>query len=81
MAAGFDKHGEAIDGLFDLGFGYVEIGSITPEAQVSLRYEGWVVRLLVADAMAHRIIAGKSKTSSLSNPRLECFGESIRIQL
>lgn len=33
MAAGFDKHGEAIDGLFDLGFGYVEIGSITPEPQ------------------------------------------------
>lgn len=33
LAAGFDKHGEAIDGLFNLGFGYVEIGSITPEAQ------------------------------------------------
>lgn len=38
MAAGFDKHGEAIDGLFDLGFGYVEIGSITPEAQVRLNH-------------------------------------------
>lgn len=36
MAAGFDKHGEAIDGLFGLGFGYVEIGSITPEPQVRL---------------------------------------------
>lgn len=35
MAAGFDKHAEAIDGLFDLGFGYVEIGSVTPEPQVS----------------------------------------------
>ncbi|KAF8982105.1 Dihydroorotate dehydrogenase (quinone), mitochondrial [Haplosporangium bisporale] len=33
MAAGFDKHAEAIDGLFDLGFGYVEIGSVTPEPQ------------------------------------------------
>ncbi|KAI7941756.1 hypothetical protein MJO29_013830 [Puccinia striiformis f. sp. tritici] len=33
LAAGFDKHGDAIDGLFDIGFGYVEIGSITPEAQ------------------------------------------------
>lgn len=33
LAAGFDKHGEAIDGLFNLGFGYVEIGSITPEPQ------------------------------------------------
>jgi hypothetical protein len=35
LAAGFDKDGEAIDGLFDLGFGYVEIGSVTPEPQVS----------------------------------------------
>ena len=34
MAAGFDKHAEVIDGLFDLGFGYVEVGSVTPEPQV-----------------------------------------------
>ncbi|BGP17539.1 hypothetical protein JCM10213_004081 [Rhodosporidiobolus nylandii] len=33
IAAGFDKHAEAIDGLFNLGFGYVEIGSVTPEPQ------------------------------------------------
>lgn len=33
IAAGFDKHGEAIDGLNDQGFGFVEIGSITPLPQ------------------------------------------------
>ncbi|KAI9637500.1 putative Dihydroorotate dehydrogenase mitochondrial precursor [Dioszegia hungarica] len=33
MAAGFDKDGDAIDGLFDLGFGYVEVGSVTPVSQ------------------------------------------------
>ncbi|ORX38524.1 hypothetical protein BD324DRAFT_588950 [Kockovaella imperatae] len=33
IAAGFDKDAQAIDGLFDLGFGYVEIGSVTPEPQ------------------------------------------------
>lgn len=33
LAAGFDKDAQAIDGLFDLGFGYVEVGSITPEPQ------------------------------------------------
>ncbi|TEB36652.1 dihydroorotate dehydrogenase [Coprinellus micaceus] len=33
MAAGFDKDGEAIDGLFDLGFSWVEIGSVTPKPQ------------------------------------------------
>mmetsp|Transcript_11679 Transcript_11679/g.18862 ORF Transcript_11679/g.18862 Transcript_11679/m.18862 type:complete len:465 (-) Transcript_11679:95-1489(-) len=33
IAAGFDKHGECIDGMMDLGFGFVEIGSITPKPQ------------------------------------------------
>ncbi|KAN0059832.1 Dihydroorotate dehydrogenase (quinone), mitochondrial [Thecaphora frezii] len=33
LAAGFDKQAEAIDGLFDLGFGFIEIGSVTPEPQ------------------------------------------------
>jgi dihydroorotate dehydrogenase len=33
LAAGFDKNGEAIDGLFDLGFGFVEVGTVTPRAQ------------------------------------------------
>lgn len=33
IAAGFDKDAQAIDGLFDLGFAYVEVGSVTPEPQ------------------------------------------------
>jgi len=33
VAAGFDKDGEAIDGLYDLGFSWVEIGSVTPKPQ------------------------------------------------
>jgi dihydroorotate dehydrogenase len=33
IAAGFDKNAVAIDGLFALGFGYVEIGTITPKPQ------------------------------------------------
>ncbi|KAG8709062.1 Dihydroorotate dehydrogenase (quinone), mitochondrial [Ceratobasidium sp. 395] len=33
LAAGFDKDGEAIDGLFNLGFDWVEIGSVTPKSQ------------------------------------------------
>lgn len=35
LAAGYDKHAEAIDPLLNLGFGYVEVGSVTPEPQVS----------------------------------------------
>jgi dihydroorotate dehydrogenase len=33
MAAGFDKDGEVPDALLDLGFGFAEVGSITPLPQ------------------------------------------------
>jgi dihydroorotate dehydrogenase len=33
VAAGLDKDGEAIDGLFGLGFGFVEAGTVTPLPQ------------------------------------------------
>uniref|UniRef100_G3PS21 Dihydroorotate dehydrogenase (quinone), mitochondrial n=1 Tax=Gasterosteus aculeatus aculeatus TaxID=481459 RepID=G3PS21_GASAC len=33
IAAGFDKHGEAVDGLYKVGFGFVEVGTVTPEPQ------------------------------------------------
>jgi len=33
LAAGFDKGGEAIEGMLNIGFGFVEVGSVTPEAQ------------------------------------------------
>ena len=38
-AAGFDKNGEALNGLFKMGFGFVEIGTITPlpqEGEISI---------------------------------------------
>ncbi len=34
LAAGLDKNGTAIDGLAALGFGFVEIGTVTPRPQV-----------------------------------------------
>ncbi len=33
LAAGLDKNGTHIDALFSLGFGYIEIGTVTPRAQ------------------------------------------------
>lgn len=33
MAAGFDKNGDAIPGLFTQGFGFVEVGTATPKPQ------------------------------------------------
>ena len=31
LGPGFDPKGEAVDGLLDLGFGFVELGSVTSE--------------------------------------------------
>ncbi len=33
LAAGFDKHGEVPDAMLALGFGFVEVGSVTPRPQ------------------------------------------------
>lgn len=33
LAAGLDKNGEAIDGLASMGFGHLEIGTVTPRPQ------------------------------------------------
>jgi dihydroorotate dehydrogenase len=33
LAAGFDKNAEAVSGLFGLGFGFVEVGTVTPRPQ------------------------------------------------
>jgi len=34
LAAGFDKNADAIPGLFDLGFGFLELGTVTPMPQL-----------------------------------------------
>ena len=33
LAAGFDKHAECIDGILDMGFGFCEVGTVTPNEQ------------------------------------------------
>lgn len=33
LAAGFDKNAVAVDALFEMGFGFVEVGSVTPAPQ------------------------------------------------
>ena len=34
LAAGLDKNGAVIDGMAALGFGFVEVGTVTPRAQL-----------------------------------------------
>ncbi|XP_046387501.1 dihydroorotate dehydrogenase (quinone), mitochondrial [Ischnura elegans] len=53
MAAGFDKQGEAIHGLQDLGFGFVEVGSVTPLPQPG-NPQPRVFRLVEDEAIINR---------------------------
>ena len=70
MAAGFDKHAEVPDALLRLGFGFVEVGTVTPLPQPGNprprlfrleRDEGVINRLGFnsegADAVLHRLAA------------------------
>lgn len=34
LAAGLDKNGASIDGLSNMGFGFLEVGTVTPRAQI-----------------------------------------------
>ncbi|KAK3222397.1 hypothetical protein Dsin_009422 [Dipteronia sinensis] len=51
LAAGFDKNAEAVEGLLGMGFGFVEVGSVTPVPQEGnpkprifrLRQEGAII--------------------------------------
>ncbi|KAG8235324.1 hypothetical protein J437_LFUL003607, partial [Ladona fulva] len=53
MAAGFDKHGEAVNGLSKMGFGFVEVGSVTPKPQFG-NPTPRVFRLIEDDAIINR---------------------------
>ena len=37
MAAGLDKNARGIDGLAAMGFGFVEVGTVTPKPQMGKR--------------------------------------------
>ncbi|KAJ1898580.1 dihydroorotate dehydrogenase [Kickxella alabastrina] len=69
LAAGFDKNAEAVDALFALGFGAVEVGSVTPVAQQGNPRP----RLFRADncgAVINRM--------GLNNQGMEAFAERVR---
>lgn len=55
LAAGFDKHGEAVEGLWRMGFGFVEVGSVTPEPQPG-NPQPRVFRLISDSAIINRCV-------------------------
>ena len=54
MAAGFDKNAEVYNSLFNLGFGFVEVGTITPLKQYG-NPKPRVFRLVVDEALINRL--------------------------
>jgi len=66
LAAGFDKNGVAVDGWFALGFGHVEIGTVTPKPQAGNplprvfrlpEYQGVINRMGFPNDGAERVVA------------------------
>ncbi len=54
LAAGFDKNASAIDGLGSLGFGFIEIGTVTPRPQPG-QPRPRLFRLPTAEALVNRL--------------------------
>jgi dihydroorotate dehydrogenase len=54
LAAGLDKNGRCIDGLGAMGFGFIEVGTVTPKAQPG-NPKPRVFRLIEAQALINRL--------------------------
>jgi dihydroorotate dehydrogenase len=54
LAAGFDKNGEYIDILAELGFGFIEVGTVTPRAQEG-NLKPRIFRIEEAEAVINRL--------------------------
>ena len=68
LAAGFDKNGESIAGIFKLGFGMVEIGTVTPKPQ-----DGNPKPRIFRDSKSHSVI----NRMGFPNAGLETFLENV----
>jgi len=54
LAAGLDKNGQCIDGLAAMGFGFIEVGTVTPKAQPG-NPKPRMFRLPEANALINRL--------------------------
>ena len=70
MAAGFDKNAEVYNSLFKLGFGFVEVGTITPEPQFG-NPKPRVFRLEEDEALINRLgfnnVGSKEAFNNINN--------------
>src|SRR3546814_114802 len=69
LAAGLDKNGAFIDGLANLGFGFIEVGTVTPRAQAG-NPKPRMYRLPQAKALINRL--------GFNNNGLAAFIENVK---
>ena len=69
LAAGLDKNGRCIDGLGAMGFGFIEVGTVTPKPQPG-NPKPRIFRLPQADAFINRL--------GFNNLGLEAFLANVR---
>lgn len=70
LAAGLDKEGDTIDALGRLGFGFVEIGTITPRPQAG-NPKPRLFRLIPQEAIINRM--------GFNNPGIEAGVENVKL--
>jgi dihydroorotate dehydrogenase len=69
LAAGLDKNGRCIDGLGAMGFGFIEVGTVTPKAQPG-NPKPRMFRLPQAEALINRL--------GFNNDGLDAFVANVR---
>ncbi|KDB53249.1 dihydroorotate dehydrogenase 2 [Sphaerotilus natans subsp. natans DSM 6575] len=69
LAAGLDKNGRCIDGLGAMGFGFIEVGTVTPKGQPG-NPKPRMFRLPEADALINRL--------GFNNEGLDSFLDNVR---
>jgi dihydroorotate dehydrogenase len=69
LAAGLDKNGRCIDGLGAMGFGFIEVGTVTPKGQPG-NPKPRMFRLPQADALINRL--------GFNNEGLDSFLANVR---
>jgi dihydroorotate dehydrogenase len=69
LAAGLDKNGRCIDGLGAMGFGFIEVGTVTPKAQPG-NPKPRMFRLPEAEALINRL--------GFNNDGLDAFLANVR---
>ena len=81
VAAGFDKNAEVYNSLFNLGFGFAEVGTITPKPQFG-NPKPRVFRLEEDEALINRLGFNNSGSEDIlkriiNNPPNSCLGINI----